>query len=131
MITNIATIQRLFHEAVNRKELTVIDELFSPDFVDHSPGPGQPPGPQGIKKVLELYFAGFPDLNVVIEEIVAFGDTVATRETWYATHNGDYAGIPATGKEVTRTVLHFFHLANDQIIEEWSAGESLVAKLSE
>ena len=129
MSTNIEVIQRLFNEVVNDKKLETVDELFSPSFIDHAPGPTQPPGPQGIKKVLEDYFAAFPDLVVTLEEIMSSGDTVATRETWRATHRGQYGGIAPTEKPITRLVMHFFHIKDGQIIEEWSCGESIVEKL--
>ena len=43
----------------------------------------------------------FPDLEWTIEEQVAEGDKVACSIVWRGTHQGEFLGIPPTGKRVT------------------------------
>ena len=117
-----AILSRLFDEAVNQGHVEVIGELYSPKFTDHSPGPGQLPGPAGIIDAVERYRIAIPDLNVKVEDVVVSGDRVATRETWRGTHMEEIAGVPATRKQFTATRMHIFRIEDGLIAEEWTAG---------
>ena len=118
-------LSRLFDEAVNQGHIELIEELYSPTFIDHSPGPGQLPGPAGIIEVVKRYRLAIPDLKVKVEDIVVSGDRVVTRETWCGTHMKEIAGIPATKKQFTATRMHIFRIEDGVIAEEWTAGSIL------
>jgi predicted ester cyclase len=45
-------------------------------------------------------FTGFPDMKWTVQEQVAEGEKVVTRFSWTGTHQGEFMGIPATGKSV-------------------------------
>lgn len=121
---NKALMRRCFEEALNQGKLALVDEIFAPGFVDHST-PEQVAGPGGVKRYFELIRAGFPDMQVSIDQLIAEGDKVALRTTWRGTHRGEYEGIAPTGKRVTRTMLHIFGVRGGKIQEEWVEGQSL------
>jgi steroid delta-isomerase-like uncharacterized protein len=98
---NIATLGRFVEEVINQGRLAAADELVEEDFVELDPLPGQRPGREGLKDVIAMMRAGFPDLYWVIDETVAAGDKVVSRFTWTGTHQGEFLGIPATNKAVT------------------------------
>lgn len=77
------------------------DDLVEEDFVELDPLPGQRQGREGLKEVLGMMRAAFPDIHWVVEEMVAEGDTVVTRFTWTGTHRGTILGVPATGRSVS------------------------------
>ncbi len=54
-----------------------------------------------------------------IEQMIAEGDTVATRVTFRGTHTGDFLGIPATGKHVVVPALDMLRYANGKLVEHW------------
>ncbi len=112
----------LFDEAVNQGHIEVISKLYASNFIDHSPGPGQLPGPAGIIQVVNQYRNAIPDLKVKVEEVIVSGNRVVTRETWRGTHMYELAGIPATKKQFTATRMHIFRIEDGLIVEEWSAG---------
>jgi steroid delta-isomerase-like uncharacterized protein len=122
---NKALIRLVFEEAFNRGNLTIVDELFSPHFVDLST-PGQPIGPQGVKDYFAMVRAGFPDMQVAIDVLIAEGDRVALRTVWRGTHLGEYGGVAATGKQVIRTMIQIFRIADGKIAEEWNEGGGLL-----
>lgn len=121
--------ERTVREVIEARNLDAVYDIFSDDFVDHSPSPGQIAGREGLRKVLEEYLVGFPDLVIEIQETIVAGDRAATREFWRGTHNGVFRGIPATGTAVTRTVMHIFHIADGKIVAEWSEGTDLIPQL--
>jgi SnoaL-like polyketide cyclase len=70
------------------------------DVVEQVPLPGQGPGLDGLKDILRAMRSGFPDIVFSIQEQVAEHDKVASRFEWTGTHNGEFLGIPATGRPV-------------------------------
>ena len=92
--------RRFIEEVINQQNLAAADELVAEDVVELDPFPGQEPGREGLKKVLGMLFAAFPDQKWTIEELIAEGDIVVNRFTWRGTHRGDFLGIPPTGNQV-------------------------------
>ena len=123
----VAFAARLFDDAVSGGEVEAILELYAPDFVDHAPGPGQVPGPEGIVQVVRRYREAIPDLSVTVEDVLVSGDRVVTRETWRGTHQGEVAGIPPTGERFEVARMHIFKMENGLVKEEWTAGNVLAA----
>lgn len=97
---NKAIVQR-YSEALNQRNLDVLDEIFAPEFIDHAASPDQPPGPEGLKQFFAMMDSGFPDFHATVEDMLAEGDKVAFRFTFHGTHQGEFMGIPPTGKQVT------------------------------
>ena len=121
-------IRRLFEEGFHSGNLTVVDEIFDPNFVDRST-PEQPPGTRGVKDYISMVRTGFPDIAITIEDMVVEEDKVVVRTTWRGTHQGEYEGIAPTGKQVTRSMIQIFYVQHGRLLEEWSEGEGLRQQL--
>ena len=115
-------IQRLFNDVFNHQTLSLVDELYAPNVVDHSAFPGQAPGSRGIKSAISGFFEIFDDLEVTVEDIVAEKDKVVTRERWRGTHGP--SGMTAAG-----SVIHIFRIRDGRITDEWSRGWDWLDKL--
>src|SRR5215469_11105773 len=98
---NIAVIRRFIEEVINHGHLDAADEIVEERFVELDPLPGQRQGREGLKEVISMMRAAFPDMHWVVDESIASGEKVVTRFTWTGTHRGTFLGIPATGKSVT------------------------------
>ena len=99
---NKKVVQRFWKVWEQEDFVDLIDELLAPDYVNHSPGmPDQPTGPEGVKAVVGMFRGGMPDLRVTIDEMIAEGDTVATRYTIEGTHEGELFGVPPTGRRLS------------------------------
>ncbi len=122
---NKALLSRLFEEAFQQGNLTTVDDNFSTGFVDHST-PEQAAGPQGVKSYFIAIRAGFPDIRVAIDDLIAEDDKVVVRSTWSGTHLGVYEELAPTGKQVTRTLIQVFRIADGKIVEEWNEGGGLL-----
>ncbi len=98
---NIAVLARFVEEVINQGHLEVCDQIVEENFIELDPLPGQTQGRQGLKDVIAMMRAGFPNIHWVSEEIIASEDKVVTRFTWTGTHRGPFMGIPATNRGVT------------------------------
>jgi predicted ester cyclase len=101
---NKATFRR-FHDAVNSGDAELIaqtiDEVVEPDVLYHAPVLTGATGAQMLKQVWPVLLRAFPDLHVAVEDVIAEGDKVVSRNTVTGTHQGEYRGLPPTGKSVT------------------------------
>lgn len=116
---NKAKNRRFYEEVINQKKLEVLDELIADDYVEHLLPPGVPPGREGLKIFISVLHAAFPDGKLTIDEMVAEGDTVATRLTFHGTHTGEFQGIPPTGKKVTVPALDMIRIIDGKAVEHW------------
>lgn len=121
---NKALVRRFVEEVQNQHNLAAIDELLSPDFVDHSAS-SDLPGREGVKRWFAMMFAAFPDMHFTIQQQVAEGDRVATFKTFHGTHEGPFMGIPPSGKAVQIAVIDILTVANGRLVEHWSVGDFL------
>lgn len=66
----------------------------------------------------EAMLAAFSDYQVIIEQLIAEGDTIAMVYSWKATHSGPLPtlGVPATGKPVDCKGCMLFYFKDDKII---------------
>jgi hypothetical protein len=71
-----------------------IDELCDPGFTDHNPPPDHEPTLAGFTQKIAYMCCCFPNLTEDLLEVIASGDTVATR--WVLTGSLQQLGaIPA------------------------------------
>jgi predicted ester cyclase len=117
-IANKAIITR-YVDATNEGELDILDGLVVPDYVEHDPVPGQKPGLEGLKEAYRMFNTPFPDLKFVFDDVIGEGDLVVGRGVISGTHQGEFFGIPATGKKVHWTGTRLFRLKDNRVLEGW------------
>jgi predicted ester cyclase len=92
-------------------------EIFNPEFVIHS-GITELP----LEQFLQYWtsrLSAFPDQECTIEDIIAEGDKVMVRLTIRGTHQGEFMGIPATGKKIVEEMVAIAHYKNGRMSEGW------------
>jgi SnoaL-like domain len=82
--SNEAMVRRMVGECQSAGDLGLIDELFSPDFVNHAEVPGLPNDREGVRALFGIFHAVLEGFHVVIRDTVAAGDRVATYKTCMA-----------------------------------------------
>ncbi|SDF78997.1 conserved hypothetical protein, steroid delta-isomerase-related [Terriglobus roseus] len=96
-----ATIVRQFvDDVITQGNIEAAGKYIWEDVVEQVPLPGQGPGLEGLKDILRAMRTGFPDIVFSIQEQITEHDKVASRFEWTGTHNGEFLGIPATGRPV-------------------------------
>ncbi|MDQ1428758.1 MAG: hypothetical protein QOK39_2234 [Acidimicrobiaceae bacterium] len=112
--------QRYFDEGTNKGDLSVIDEVFAPDYQHHDPA-----NPDAIGGVDDVRFhvgalrSAFPDIAFHVEDMISEDDKIVIRWTAHVTHTGDYFGIAPTGKEANITGMNTWHIADGKAVEGW------------
>jgi steroid delta-isomerase-like uncharacterized protein len=125
--SNKATIRRLHDAIKGGVELVsqTIDEIVEPDVSFHAPVPTGATGTQALKQVWPVLLRAFPDLHVAVEDVIAEGDKVVCRHTVTGTHQGEYMGLPPTGKFITYNEIFIFRFAGGRIAETWGVVDVL------
>lgn len=118
--SNKELVARLF-AALPALDLAVVDELVSADLVDHSPVLGQQAfRPEALKQMTQAFMAGFPDMTIRLETVVAEDDLVSCVEVASGTHTGNFMGTPATGRKVEARAAHVLRIVDGKVAEHWA-----------
>ncbi len=117
---NKALVRRIFEEGVNQNKPSVIDELIAPNCVFYeNPSLGFQPNREGFRQSFTGFRTAFPDMHVTFEAEFADGDYVIHRAYATATHQGEFQGLPPTGKQVKVKFIHIWRVANGKAVENW------------
>lgn len=124
-VQNKLILRRFFEELFNQGNLAAADEIVSANYLNHNPAPGETPGRDGLTQFINYLRTAFRDLNFTIDDQVAEGDKVVTRWTSTGIHQGEFAGISATGKPVVITAINIHRVVDGQIQEGWLNWDAL------
>ena len=119
--SNKATIRRLM-DAMNTGDAELIsqmvDEVFDPDVKQHTPF--EATGTQALKEgVVARLYRAFPDLHITLEDLIEEGDKVVEKDLVTGTHQGEFNGLPPSGRSVSYHEIFIMRFANGRIAEIW------------
>jgi steroid delta-isomerase-like uncharacterized protein len=112
------TIAQQAMEALHQRNLDAVRVAVAPGarFYGWAPVPLDVDGYQGFMSAL---LAAFPDSRFLVDDVIAEGDKVAVRHRLQGTHQAEFQGIPATGKQVEIGGIVIFRIENGVIVEAW------------
>lgn len=111
--------------AMTEDGLTRIAEFLDPDEVHHWGINGDTYGPDEYVERARVFLTAFPDVRVMVNQVVAGGDLVTVRWTATATHTGPWQGFPATNHSVTWSGINILQIACGKIVESWNSSDHL------
>jgi steroid delta-isomerase-like uncharacterized protein len=119
-------IARYFDEVWNQGHLDTLDELLTPDYLNHSPSTPNPPrGPAGLKPIVAAMRDAVPDLHYDILDMVVASDKVAVSVRVTGTHTGPLFGLPATGKRIDVRQMQIEWIKDGRIWQHWRITDEL------
>ena len=73
--------------------------------------------------MITMCTTAFPDLQMTIDDLIGEGDIVACRFTTTGTHQGEFMGIPPTGKRISISDYSFNRLEDKKQVETWGLSD--------
>ena len=120
-----ATMQRVY-DLLSAGDVEGFGDVLADDFVDNEELPGLTPTKDGVMTFFRMYLAGFPDLQLNVEDLLASGDKVVARVRATGTHQGEFMGMPATGKAVDVQMIDIIRFGDDgRAIEHWGVFDTM------
>jgi steroid delta-isomerase-like uncharacterized protein len=116
-------------EIFNGGDLALVDELVAPDAMNHDPA--EPAhmrglrGPEVLKSTVQMYRAAFPDLEMVVDDVIAAGEKVALRWHSQGTHRGELEGLAPTGVRASVTGISIDRWKDGKVVESWTEWDNL------
>lgn len=117
--TNKAIIARMAEQVWNEGRIDLVEEFIAENYVEHIAGQPDRTGLELVRKAVTDTLNAYPDFRLSIDDFVAEGDRVAARWSMSGTHEGDFFGIPPTGKKVSQSGTTFYRLEKGRIAEIW------------
>jgi len=109
MSEQVKQVVRDYYERVlNGRDLDAVAEFFADERMV-----------EGVKAGCFRYFEAFPDLHVALDELIAEGDRVFLRSTMTGTHDGEYKGIPPTGRHIAAESAEVFRVVDGRFVGYW------------
>jgi steroid delta-isomerase-like uncharacterized protein len=115
---------RAWVEAADAGRLDAFEDYLHPDVVVHAPLGLSTKGIDEERAVWRDALSAMPDIRHTIQDVVASGTTVAARVLVTGTHDGDFGGIPRTGRSFSFDQVLFAHLRDGKIVELWEVIDS-------
>lgn len=117
-----AIVRNYYDEVWSKGNLSLIDTLMAPDYVNIDPATpapnGEMHGREGMKALVSSLRGAIPDMTMTIDGQIAEGDTVVS--WWHAagTLLGSLNGLPATGQRGGATGVTITTFRNGEIVRD-------------
>ena len=101
-------VRKYYEEVLNGRNLDAVGDYFADERTV-----------EGVRRGCFAYFTAFPDLHVSLDELIAEGNTVFLRSTMTGTHDGEYKGLPPTGRHIAAESAEVFTVAEGRFVGYW------------
>ena len=120
---NVERFRRLIDEGFTGGNLDVVDELISPECVEHQRGNRS--GVDGAKEVIRTLHRWMSDFSLTIEDVAVAGDVVWARSRARGVNTGSVMGNPPSGRLVEIDVIDIVRFEDGRVVEHWGIADQL------
>ena len=108
-----------YFEELNKGNIEFVKDACSPEYLFYSPSLSpKPMSREEAVGFIKTVFKAFPDVNWRIEKQFVTGDTAIIWNVVTGTHQGEFAGIPATGNRIEAGSILLWRLKDGKVVEE-------------
>ena len=115
---NKALLRRFYNAVYVDWNMTLVDEVVSPQFTSHD-WSGGATGPQAFRKYYAAMRLAVPDARYEVDDLIAEGDRVVVRWRLLGTHRGEFAGIAPTGRAIALRGIAIYRVDAGKLMERW------------
>ena len=116
---NKALLRRYFKEVWEKQNPAAVRRFLAPEYRRHTSPDAEPLTLDEQVQRLAGFRTAFPDIQIVVEQVIAEGDCLAFRSTMRGTHQGPLMGIAPTGKQVTVGLIDVIRVKGGKFVEQW------------
>jgi steroid delta-isomerase-like uncharacterized protein len=121
-----ATTMRRAYELISAGDIDGFGALVAADFVEHEETPGLPPTKDGVLELFRGYRAAFPDMQMAVDEVIASGDRTVARVRVSGTQDGEFLGMPPSGRRVEVKLIDIMRFDDAGLVaEHWGIVDML------
>jgi steroid delta-isomerase-like uncharacterized protein len=121
-----ADTMRQFYDRVNAGDIDGFAALIADDLIEHEEVEGLPQTKEGVIQFFEMFRAAFSDLRMEAEDIIESGDKAWARIRITGTNDGEFMGMPATGKSVDLQAVDIVRFNEEGVAaEHWGVTDSM------
>ena len=121
---NLAVLQRALACFSSPSQHEEYFNLYDPNVVLHGYA-GVEPGLENVKQFYAGIWSAFPDAGLIVENMFAHQDKVVCQFVMTGTHQGDFMGVPPTGKPIALPGITILRFENQKCVERWSQADFL------
>ncbi len=98
---NLSMYEAVWDEVINGRQIALINsDSFDENVTAVGTSTGDIVGLENFKNYYNNYLTGFSDAEFTIVDAFGQGDKIVKHWNFKGTHDGDFFGVPATGKRV-------------------------------
>jgi steroid delta-isomerase-like uncharacterized protein len=120
---NKAVVREYIEQVWNGHRPDLLEQYMAADVVHHD-APGMTDR-VSIQNNIATFLNAFPDFRVSIEATIAEGDLVVLRQTLSGTQQGEFMGLPASGKQFSTIGVYIVRVTGGKITDLWGLADSL------
>jgi predicted ester cyclase len=115
---NKAILNHLYEELWSKRNLSILDEVYSPEVLYHTPSM-ELHNLDELKNLFNDYSLAFHDSNVTVKDQIAKDDIVVTKFIYEGVYKGKSGALSPTGNKIKIEGVIIDRLANGKIVDEY------------
>jgi len=117
-MADLAKIAREYHDAWNQRDWEAYKGFMHTDY-SYTGGDGNRlDGPDAGLAVGKMFATAFPDGKINVKHVHASDNTVVVEFVGTGTHDGDFAGVPGSGRKISIPVSDVLEFRDGKIYAE-------------
>ena len=115
---NKAILNHLYEELWSKRNLSILDEVYSPEVLYHTPSM-ELHNLDELKNLFNDYSLAFHDSNVTVKDQIAKDDIVVTKFIYEGVYKAKFGTLSPTGNKIKIEGVTIDRLANGKIVDEY------------
>jgi steroid delta-isomerase-like uncharacterized protein len=121
-----AATMRQFYDHVNAGNVDAFAAALADDLIEHEEVEGLPQTKEGVVQFFTMFRAAFSDLQMDAEDVIVSGDKAVARVRITGTNDGEFLGMPATGRSVDFQAVDIVRFNDDgTAAEHWGVTDTM------